>query len=170
MHQIHLYVDGACKGNPGPGGWGLVGFRDGKYLYHTFQHTEVSTTNNREELKAMIEAFNDSMNIINIYSNDQIIIYSDSAYVVNTINDWIWSWAKNNWMNSKKKTVENIDLMKIIYNYLNTNFCPFQVVKVSGHEGVVGNEFADALATGNFNKANKIAADNPQIFENFKNL
>ena len=167
MSQIHLYVDGACKGNPGPGGWGLVGFRDGQYLYHKYQHIEVRTTNNREELKAMIEAFDDS---INIYSNDQITIYSDSAYVVNTINNWIWSWAKNNWLNSKNRTVENVDLMKILYNYLTTNFCSFQVEKVSGHQGVIGNEFADALATGNFNKANKIAADNTQIFENFENL
>ena len=79
----------------------------------------------------------------NLYETTPVIIYSDSAYVVNTINDWIWSWAKNNWMETvKKKKVENIDLMKIIYNYLNTNFCPFQVVKIPGHSGIVVNEFA----------------------------
>ena len=169
MPQVDLYVDGACKGNPGPGGWGLVGFCDGVYDTHMFELTDETTTNNREELKAMIEAIKLAIEC-NLYETTPVTIYSDSAYVVNTINDWIWSWAKNNWMNSKKKTVENIDLMKIIYNYLNTNFCPFQVVKIPGHSDIVGNEFADALATGNTKKALNIVTKNPQKFENFKNL
>ena len=122
-----------------------------------------------KDAKTMIEAIKLAIEC-NLYETTPVTIYSDSAYVVNTINDWIWSWAKNNWMNSKKKTVENIDLMKIIYNYLNTNFCPFQVVKIPGHSGVVENEFADALATGNTKKALDIVAKNPQKFENFKNL
>ena len=169
MSQIQLYVDGACKGNPGPGGWGLVGFYEGKYGIHMFEHTEETTTNNREELKAMIEAFK-LANECNLYETTPVTIYSDSAYVVNTVNDWIWSWAKNNWMNSKKKTVENIDLIKILYTYLTTNFFQCQVVKIPGHAGVVENEFADALATGNTKKALDIVAKNPQKFENFKNL
>lgn len=167
MSLISIYVDGACKGNPGPGGWGLVAFHDGQYLYHKYQHTEEQTTNNREELKAMIEAFDDG---INIYSNNQIIIYSDSAYVVNMINDWIWSWAKKDWQNSKKKTVENIDLVKTLYNYLNINFFRFQVLKVQGHHAIIGNEFADALATGNIKKIEKLVAMNPLMFENFKKI
>jgi ribonuclease HI len=106
----------------------------------------------------------------NLYETTPVTIYSDSAYVVNIVNDWIWSWAKNNWMNSKKKTVENLDLVKILYNYLTTNFFQCQVVKIPGHSDIVENEFADALATGNTKKALDIVAKNPQKFENFKNL
>ena len=61
MPQVDLYVDGACKGNPGPGGWGLVGFCDGIYDTHMFELTDETTTNNREELKAMIEAWSSAV-------------------------------------------------------------------------------------------------------------
>ena len=85
MPQIQLYVDGACKGNPGPGGWGLVGFCDGVYGIHMFEHTEETTTNNREELKAMIEAFK-LANECNLYEmlrrNNRIVlrIYQNNVH------------------------------------------------------------------------------------------
>ena len=129
MAQIHIFVDGACKGNPGPGGWGLVGFRDGQYLYHKYQHTEVRTTNNREELKAMIEAFDDS---INIYSNDQIIIYSDSAYVVNTYNK---GWSRKCNLDLWKQLDEQLKRLR------NVTFS-----HVKGHSNVKYNERCDWFA------------------------
>ena len=72
------------------------------------------------------------------------------------INNWIWTWAKNNWKNSKKKEVENIDLVKIIFNYINKNYFDCQVKKINGHAGILGNELADALATSNFDKYSSI--------------
>ena len=87
------------------------------------------------------------------------------------INDWIWNWAKNDWKNSKKKEVENIDLVKQIYKYLIMEFFPCQVIKISGHSGEVGNEIADALATFDSKKYEKILKDNdikPAILKRLK--
>lgn len=147
-----IYVDGACKGNPGPGGFGVVEL-DGDIIRYSYQKSCEETTNNREELKAIIHALEIADEY---YGFETVLIYSDSAYCVNMINDWIWTWARNNWKNSKKKEVENIDLVKIIYNYINKDFYHCQVVKTSGHCGIAGNELADALATFDNKKYNNI--------------
>lgn len=158
--MIKIYTDGACSGNPGPGGYGLVVIKDDKIIQWRMSAFCDKTTNNREEMKAIIEAFN----LADTYlPNEDIIIYSDSAYCVNMINDWIWNWANNGWKNSKKKEVENIDLVKEIYNYINKEFYHCQVVKISGHSGEVGNEIADALATNNLKKCFKLIEDNNLI-------
>lgn len=141
-----IFTDGACSGNPGPGGYGVVAIEDGQIIAVNSQSCE-NTTNNREELKAIIQAFE----LASIFQKE-VTIYSDSAYAVNMINDWIWNWAKNDWKNSKKKEVENIDLVKIIYNYITKENYNCQVIKVKGHAGEVGNELADALATLNHKK------------------
>lgn len=141
-----IYTDGACSGNPGPGGYGVVAIEDGQIIAVNSQSCE-NTTNNREELKAIIQAFE-----LAFIFQKEVTIYSDSAYAVNMINDWIWNWAKNDWKNSKKKEVENIDLVKIIYNYITKENYNCQVIKVKGHAGEVGNELADALATLNHKK------------------
>ena len=140
-----IWTDGACKGNPGPGGYGVVIVEGGKVRY---KHSETceDTTNNREELKAILHAFKIACEN---YRFETVYIYSDSAYCVNMINHWIWDWAKNDWKNSKKKTVENLDLMKEIYGYLSRDFFNVVIKKCPGHSEVVGNELADALATGN---------------------
>ena len=152
--MIEIYTDGACKGNPGPGGYGVVAF-DGDIIIHAFsEESNEDTTNNREEMKAIIHAFKFAENYLN--PNETVIVYSDSAYCVNMINDWIWTWSKNGWKNSKKKEVENIDLVKEIYKYVNREFFNCQVVKVKGHAGSAGNELADALATCNEKKYLKI--------------
>lgn len=157
--MIKIYTDGACSGNPGPGGYGLVIIQDNIIKWEKSAQCE-QTTNNREEMKAIIEAFK----VADLYfPNEDVIIYSDSAYCVNMINDWIWNWARNGWKNSKKKEVENIDLVKEIYNYINKEFYHCQVVKISGHSGEVGNEIADALATSNSKKYFKIIKDNNLI-------
>lgn len=153
-----FYVDGACKGNPGSGGYGVIGFNEKNEIVYVYNETCEKTTNNREELKAILHAFELSQRNENI--NKDCIIYSDSAYSVNMINNWIHTWATNNWKNSKKQTVENIDLVKEIYKYLNINFFNCQVVKCNGHDGIIGNELADALATNNLNKFNKIVEKN----------
>ncbi len=147
----YLYTDGACKGNPGPGGFGVVAFENNT-IYLQYKEQCEQTTNNREELKAILHAFQ----IAEGAPNETFIVYSDSAYCVNMLNDWIWTWARNGWKNSKKKEVENIDLVKQLYNYISKDFFNCQVVKVSGHDGNIGNELADALATFNKNKYFKL--------------
>ena len=154
-----IYVDGACSGNGkqnSKGGFGMVVYDDNKNLIDAYSHHEENTTNNIQELKAVLRA----MLLYGSKTNDIPLVYSDSAYCVNICNDWIHTWAKNNWLNSKKKEVENLDLIKIIYKYLNIEFFNCQVVKEKGHCGVPGNEIADALATGNKEKINKIIEKN----------
>ncbi len=142
---MDFYTDGSTRCNPGPGGFGVISLDDNFILY---LHTEDcnNTTNNREELKAILHVLK------NFYCADfSINIFSDSAYCVNMINNWIWNWANNEWKNSKGREVENIDLVKEIYHYLQLAK-NITIVKVNGHNGILGNELADALATGNKTK------------------
>jgi len=169
--MINIYVDGACKGNPGPGGFGVVILEDEyiqnfggqpqktdkKHIAYAYSEQCKQTTNNREELKAIIHAFELAQKT---FPNETCIIHSDSSYSVNTCNNWIFNWARNNWKNSKKQTVENLDLMKILYNYLSMDFFNCQVVCVPGHQNILGNELADALATGNIVKFQKLMDKN----------
>ena len=168
-----FYTDGACSGNPGPGGFGVIELKEVQirkkdnwgnwstdfyqtYIEYIYNEQCEQTTNNRMELKAILHVFK----LAAADPDNKYIIYSDSAYAVNMINSWIWTWSKNNWKNSKKQIVENIDLVKELYNYLNINFFNCQVLKCDGHSGNVGNELADALATNNGNKFDKIIKQN----------
>ena len=145
--MIEIYTDGSTLKNgakDAEGGFGVVVIKDGKIIKaHSARCS--ATTNNREEMKAILHAFEWAES--NVNPAETVIIYSDSAYCVNMINDWIWNWAKNGWKNSKKKEVENIDLVKELYKYVSKEFFNCQVVKVKGHAGNAGNELADALAT-----------------------
>ena len=154
-----LFTDGSCSKNPGPGGYGVVLIEDNEIKYIHHEQCEY-TTNNREELKAILHAFQYACNNFRF---EDVLIYCDSAYCVNMINDWIWTWARNGWKNSKKKEVENIDLVKQIYKYLTMEFFPCQVIKTSAHCGIAGNELADALATFDNNKYQKILSTNDLV-------
>lgn len=152
--MIKMYCDGSAKDNGKEnniGGYGLVVFRDDALIYHYGEQC-IDTTNNREELKALIHALRLSQTA---FKEEICIIYSDSAYVVNMCNEWIRNWARNNWLNSKKVIVENVDLVKQIYNYTILDFPNFQITKVPGHSGILGNELADAMATNNQAKFDK---------------
>lgn len=147
------YTDGACSGNPGPGGFGVACLSqeietDKLYIDYIYSEYCENTTNNREELKAILYV----MKLAAEDPDNSYIVYSDSAYAVNSVNEWIHGWARNNWQNSKKREVENVDLMKEIYYYLNKNLWNFQLKKVRGHDGELGNELADALASRNKQK------------------
>ena len=133
---VEIYTDGACKGNPGPGGWGA---------YFKFQNSEkelfggeIQTTNNRMELIAVIEA------IKSISESKKLKIFTDSKYVKNGIQDWIINWEKNGWKTASKKPVANKDLWIQLNKIKNIRKIEWNWVK--GHSGNLGNEKADYLA------------------------
>ena len=166
-----FYTDGACKGNPGPGGFGVVCTKerlDHEEVIYRYSESCDNTTNNREEMKAILHVFKLIYEEFESKPNiEPVLIYSDSAYCVNMINDWIWKWANNNWKNSKKVIVENLDLVLELYKYLTIEFFPCQVIKVNGHCGVGGNELADALATNDKIKYARILKHNYITDPNF---
>ena len=135
-NSITIYTDGACKGNPGEGGWGaFIEYNNEKVKLYGYEEL---TTNNRMEIIAAIEALK------SIKVKSDIIIYTDSKYLMNGINMWIHSWKKNNWRTSSNKAVKNVDLWKII-DELNSNHS-IEWSWVKGHSGNPGNEMADELA------------------------
>lgn len=134
---INIYTDGACSGNPGPGGWGA--YIDNAGLVTELSGREEDTTNNRMELKAVIEALN------SFTSKTNLNLYTDSKYVMDGSSKWIENWKKNGWKTAQKKVVKNqdlwIELDKLVH------FHQIHWVWVKGHDGNLGNERADYLAT-----------------------
>lgn len=143
-------------GNPGPGGYG-VAILDDNILEYKYSEQFENVTNNQMELRAIIHALKW---IQSAPAHETYTIYSDSAYCVNMINSWIWTWKINNWQNSKKQTVENLELVQELYSLLDVNFPNFAIEKCSGHIGITGNELADALASNNQAKFTKIKSEN----------
>ena len=135
-----LFTDGACSGNPGPGGWGAVWVHEDKILDQAYGFEE-RTTNNRMELVALIRAFH----LLPPTFSGEIDIYTDSDLCVRTINEWASSWARRGWKR-KGGEVKNLDLVKELYFLAQAR--PWVRLKwLRGHSGVRWNEYADALAT-----------------------
>jgi len=136
QEYVIIYTDGACKGNPGNGGWGAVLL----YKQHEKQlyGGEQNTTNNRMELLAVIKALQ-SLN-----RSCLVKIYTDSKYVQNGMLSWLENWKKNNWKNSQKQEVKNVDLWKLLDNESKRHTIEWLWVK--GHAGDKYNEIADELA------------------------
>ena len=134
---INIWTDGACSGNPGPGGWGALI----KYDSSTkeISGSEKNTTNNRMEMMAVIEALK------YIDTESKINIYTDSKYVKEGITNWITGWKKNNWKNSKKNDVKNKDLWVELDILSQKHNISWNWVK--GHSGNIENDIADKLAT-----------------------
>ncbi len=144
-----VYVDGACSGNPGPGGFGVAVYEDDKTLYTTYSQYSENTTNNREEIKAILYVMkNYGMGV------SCPLVYSDSAYCVNMFNEWIFSWERNDWKRSKNQEILNLDLIKEYWDLYQKGY-RIDLRKIKGHNGDKGNELADALATGRI-KGNNI--------------
>jgi ribonuclease HI len=133
---IHIYTDGACKGNPGPGGWGAVLEYDG--TEREMYGGEPSTTNNRMELTAVIEA------LAALKRPCRVILHTDSQYVQKGITEWINGWKARGWKTAAKEPVKNVDLWKKLDEVIRTHDIDW--IWVKGHAGDVGNERADALA------------------------
>ena len=133
---IQIYTDGACRGNPGPGGWGALlkfGSKE-KQLYGA----ESLTTNNRMELRAVIEALSALKRPCNVS------VTSDSTYVLKGINEWLPNWKKRGWLTSGKKPVKNEDLWKSLDSLKSVHNIEWHWVK--GHSGHLENELVDQLA------------------------
>ena len=137
MKQVEIYTDGACKGNPGPGGWGAV-LRMGGHEKE-LSGGAPATTNNRMELTAVIEA----LRALN--SSCEVALHTDSRYVIDGITKWIFGWQKNGWKNAAKKPVLNIDLWLALIEAKRDHKVSWHWVK--GHSGHPENERADKLAS-----------------------
>lgn len=138
MKQVMIYTDGACSGNPGPGGWAaLVKYKE---TIREISGGEEQTTNNRMELTAVIEA-------LKILKEPcKVDLYSDSKYVVDAFNQhWIDSWLKKGWKRGKNEPVKNVDLWKRLLKAKEPHRVTF--IWVKGHDGHAQNERCDTLAT-----------------------
>jgi len=134
---IEIFTDGACRGNPGPGGWGALL----RYSHHekTIKGGEFETTNNRMELMAVIKALEF------LKESSYAVITTDSQYVLKGVTEWMVGWKKRGWLTSNKKPVKNVDLWKHLDSILhNHHQLKWQWIK--GHSGHPENEFADLLA------------------------
>jgi ribonuclease HI len=135
-NPIVIYIDGACSGNPGPGGWGFF-MSYNEHIKESYGG-EINTTNNRMEIKAAIEA------IKSVKKESNLIIYTDSVYLKNGITTWIYNWIKQDWKKNTKNPVKNIDLWQELWELIGKHSIEWKWVK--GHSGDAGNDKADFLA------------------------
>lgn len=137
MEEVIIYTDGACSGNPGPGGWGsILMYKDNK---KEISGAKKDTTNNVMELTAVIEA----LKLLKFKC--KVSVYSDSAYVVNAFNQkWIYGWMKNDWKNASKEPVKNKELWQELYELTRVHEVNF--VKVKGHSDNKYNNRCDEMA------------------------
>ncbi|WP_256841997.1 ribonuclease HI [Ornithinimicrobium cryptoxanthini] len=133
---VEMWSDGACKGNPGVGGWG-VWMRSGSHE-RELCGGEALTTNNQMELQAVIEGLR------TLNQPCQVTLHVDSSYVMNGMRSWIAGWKRNGWKTAAKKPVKNVELWQALHNEVSRHTVHW--VWVKGHSGDPGNERADALA------------------------
>jgi ribonuclease HI len=137
MKRVEIFTDGACKGNPGPGGWGAL-LRMGKHEKE-LSGSEAATTNNRMEMTAVIRALEA------LIEPCEVILHSDSRYVIDGMTKWVHGWQKKGWISSSKKPVRNEDLWHELIEAASRHRITWQWVK--GHDGHVENERVDRLAS-----------------------
>jgi ribonuclease HI len=134
---VVIYTDGACSGNPGPGGWGSVLLYNGHR--REMSGGDAETTNNRMEMMAVIQTLE------TLKRPCSVMIYTDSVYVMKGITEWIEQWKKRNWKTAAKKPVKNVELWQRLEQAISPHDVKWTWVK--GHSGVPENERADELAT-----------------------
>ncbi|AKH69775.1 ribonuclease HI [Spongiibacter sp. IMCC21906] len=143
---VEIFTDGACRGNPGPGGWGALLRWDGKEKQ--LFGGEKQTTNNRMELMAAIQA------LTALKQSCQVVLTTDSQYVRKGITEWIENWKKRNWKTAAKQPVKNADLWRLLDEQSQRHQIDWQWVK--GHSGHPENELADALANKGIDEAEHV--------------
>ncbi len=134
--EVEIFTDGACKGNPGPGGWGVY-LRAGQ-AQRELHGGAAQTTNNRMELTAVIEALKA------LTRSCQVTLYTDSQYVQKGIQEWVHAWQRNGWKTAARQPVKNADLWQELLAQTQRHQIEWRWVK--GHAGHEGNERADRLA------------------------
>jgi len=137
MKQVDIFTDGACKGNPGPGGWGVL-LRMGEHEKE-MSGGEPDTTNNRMEMTAAIRALNA------LIEPCEVTLHTDSKYVIDGITKWVHGWKKKGWINASKQPVRNADLWHDLIEASGRHKVEWQWVR--GHNGHVENERVDKLAS-----------------------
>ncbi|MES1161537.1 MAG: ribonuclease HI [Rhizobacter sp.] len=145
MNEVQIYTDGACKGNPGPGGWGAW-LKSGDTEKELFGG-ELNTTNNRMELTAVIEG------LAALKRPCKVVLYLDSQYVRQGITEWIKGWKAKGWITSTKQPVKNVELWKRLDALVAGGGHQIEWRWVKGHSGDPGNERADALANKGVERA-----------------
>lgn len=147
--EFIIYTDGACSGNPGPGGWGAV-VLDPKGQVRELGGGESSTTNNRMEMTAALEALR------SLPAAEKVTIYTDSTYLIRGITQWAWGWRKNNWKTSSGEEVSNRDLWEALTQAIQRLDKPkISWLYVRGHRGTPGNERCDEIAVA-YSKGTRI--------------
>jgi len=136
LGRVVIHTDGACKGNPGPGGWGVLVDRDGRI--EEMSGGELATTNNRMEMTAVIRALEAQP------PGTEVELFTDSQYVKNGIETWIHGWKRNGWKTADRKPVKNADLWRALEAAAARHHVRWHWVR--GHDNHAGNERADALA------------------------
>ena len=139
MNAVVIYTDGACKGNPGPGGWGVL-LRSADGSEKELCGGELATTNNRMEMMAVIEA------LAALKRPCAIVLHLDSQYVLKGITEWLVGWKAKGWKTAAKQPVKNVDLWQRLDALVATSGHTIDWRWVKGHAGDPGNERADALA------------------------
>jgi ribonuclease HI len=138
VNSIHIYTDGACKGNPGPGGWGVL-LKSGGTEKELFGG-ELGTTNNRMELMAVIQALQA------LKRPCEVTLFLDSQYVLKGITEWLPGWKAKGWRTASKQPVKNVDLWQQLDKLVQAGGHKIDWRWVRGHNGDAGNERADSLA------------------------
>lgn len=138
MNAIEIFTDGACKGNPGPGGWGVL-LKSGEASRELFGGA-LNTTNNRMEMTAVIEALSA------LKRPCKVILHVDSQYVLKGMTEWLPGWKARHWQTAAKAPVKNVDLWQRLDALVNGGGHQIEWRWVRGHNGDPGNERADALA------------------------
>lgn len=150
-----IYTDGSCQGNgksENTGGFGVVVLDNNENLIYNYSKQTTNTTNNREELKAILYAMlQHGQKELQPWEVKRLeappIVYSDSAYAVNTLTNWMFNWERNGWKKADNKTPENLDLIQAYFSLYQEGY-RIDLRKVKGHNNNKWNEMADQLATG----------------------
>ena len=143
---MQIYTDGSAHPNPGPGGYGAVVLDDDNNIIQLWSKECTKTTNNAEEIKAILWA-------LITYGKSKIPpkVFSDSAYAINCLTIWRYTWERNGWVKGDGKIPENLELIQTFHDFWNQGY-RIELIKVHGHSGNKWNELADKLATGRMKK------------------
>jgi len=148
--MLTIYTDGSCIGNPGPGGWAYLIESEHSDPVENSGHC-VSTTNNRMELMACIEALG-ALNSLKFFGVNDVCLRTDSRYIVDGLTSWLPNWKRNNWKTATKTPVKNMDLWIRLDALVGSSLIQIRFEWVKAHSGIAGNERVDQLAKIQSNK------------------